>query len=464
MNYKFNIVIIKTNDFYRIFDDVVLLIQQSLISLGCECSININKFLTERVNILVGSTIFASKYINLPDVLRGQKFILYQLEQLHDKFGLLNDWSDYYLLMKNATIIWDYSLSNVKYLQSKSFDNVFHLPPGYHPSLEILQKKNIQDIDVMFVGSLHPRRMNIINQLKSKNLNVVSSNNLFGEQRNSLISRSKILLNIHAWEDLNILETVRLSFLLANNVFVISEIGDHDPYGGGVVFCEYSDIVNICEKYLSMDLYKTRKIANQGYDAIKKIQMTEILSNFFEKYSVSSTFFESNPIPTKPVFKTRTLDIGCGSTPRNPLGLDLVFGVDIESNDELKIKAADLAVEAIPYESDYFDCVSAYDFLEHIPRIIYMPQRRFCFVELMNEIYRVLKMGGKFISYTPAFPAPAAFRDPTHVNIITEETFPFYFDDTYVWARRYGFKGGFKIIKQEWAKNKINLITVMQKI
>ena len=141
MTYKFNIVIIKTNEFYRIFDDVVLLIQQSLISLGYECSININKFLTDRINILVGSTIFASKYINLPDVLRGQKFILYQLEQLHDKFGLLNDWSDYYLLMKNATIIWDYSLSNVKYLQSKNFDNVFHLPPGYHPSLEILQKK-----------------------------------------------------------------------------------------------------------------------------------------------------------------------------------------------------------------------------------------------------------------------------------------------------------------------------------
>jgi len=84
MTYKFNIVIIKTNEFYRIFDDVVLLIQQSLISLGYECSININKFLTDRINILVGSTIFASKYINLPDVLRGQKFILYQLEQLHD--------------------------------------------------------------------------------------------------------------------------------------------------------------------------------------------------------------------------------------------------------------------------------------------------------------------------------------------------------------------------------------------
>jgi SAM-dependent methyltransferase len=89
----------------------------------------------------------------------------------------------------------------------------------------------------------------------------------------------------------------------------------------------------------------------------------------------------------------------------------------------------DLAIESIPFPSEYFDYVSAYDFIEHVPRIIYNPTRRFCFIELMNEIYRVLKMGGTFASFTPAFPKEAAFIDPTHVNIITENTFPLYFDN-----------------------------------
>ncbi|OOY52284.1 hypothetical protein BOV94_02870 [Solemya velum gill symbiont] len=99
------------------------------------------------------------------------------------------------------------------------------------------------------------------------------------------------------------------------------------------------------------------------------------------------------------------------------------MGVDIRESEDGTIVSADLAIEAIPFESDSFDFVTAFDLIEHIPRIIYAPERRFCFVELMNEIYRVLKPGGLFYSFTPAYPASAAWRDPTHVNIITDETF-----------------------------------------
>jgi SAM-dependent methyltransferase len=89
-------------------------------------------------------------------------------------------------------------------------------------------------------------------------------------------------------------------------------------------------------------------------------------------------------------------------------------------------------------------------FIEHIPRVAYVPQRRNCFIELMNEIYRVLKPDGLFLSFTPAFPRAEAFRDPTHVNIITEETFGLYFDNKNRWAAAYGFCGAFEITQQEW--------------
>lgn len=161
---------------------------------------------------------------------------------------------------------------------------------------------------------------------------------------------------------------------------------------------------------------------------------------------------------------SRTLDLGCGLRPKNPFQMDQVYGVDISENTPLNIRGADLAVEPIPFENNYFDGVSAFDFIEHIPRIIYMPSRRFCFVELMNEIYRVLKPGGLFFSFTPAYPAPAVFRDPTHVNIITDETFPMYFDDKNRIATIYGFNGYFRIEKQEWHENKLHLKTTMRKL
>ena len=134
---------------------------------------------------------------------------------------------------------------------------------------------------------------------------------------------------------------------------------------------------------------------------------------------------------------TISLDLGCGETIRNPYQALQVIGLDIQD--------ADLAIEPIPHPDDYFDFVTAYDFLEHIPRLLYVPQRRYPFVELMSEIWRVMRVGGKFLSSTPAFPHAPAFQDPTHVNIITPLTFAEYFDDEKTWAKMYGFKGKFHI-------------------
>ncbi len=158
---------------------------------------------------------------------------------------------------------------------------------------------------------------------------------------------------------------------------------------------------------------------------------------------------------------TRTLDLGSGPNPNNPYNANIVFGVDVRNDLGQNIFPADLAVEPIPFPDSSFEYITAFQFIEHIPRVLYVPNRRNSFVELMNEIYRVLVKGGIFLSVTPAYPHTAAFQDPTHVNIITEETFTHYFDDTRTWAKIYGFTGSFKILSQEWSG--ANLITQMQK-
>lgn len=143
-----------------------------------------------------------------------------------------------------------------------------------------------------------------------------------------------------------------------------------------------------------------------------------------------------------------SLDIGCGATQWNPFGAKYVFGVDIRADQERNIKYADLVVEPIPFPDKQFDYITAGDFIEHVPRIIYAPARRFPFVELMNEVWRTLKPGGIFLSRTPVYPFSPAFRDPTHVNIISVETFPLYFDNKRRWAAMYGFVGSFRVIRQ----------------
>jgi hypothetical protein len=65
----------------------------------------------------------------------------------------------------------------------------------------------------------------------------------------------------------------------------------------------------------------------------------------------------------------------------------------------------------------------------------------------MNEIWRVLKRDGMFYAVVPAYPHSLAFADPTHVNIMTEQTHR-YFTGTNPMGRMYGFEGGFELVRQ----------------
>ncbi|HRC36889.1 MAG TPA: methyltransferase domain-containing protein [Rubrivivax sp.] len=149
---------------------------------------------------------------------------------------------------------------------------------------------------------------------------------------------------------------------------------------------------------------------------------------------------------------TRHLDLGCGARPRNPYGRDELHGIDLAPRHEpgaFEVRRANLALEPIPYPDDHFDSVSAYDFLEHVPRVLPTADgrdTRFPFVELMNEVWRVLSPGGLLYAYTPCYPHPMAFKDPTHVNILTRDSHE-YFTRPRFTARMYGFKGDFSIVR-----------------
>lgn len=143
----------------------------------------------------------------------------------------------------------------------------------------------------------------------------------------------------------------------------------------------------------------------------------------------------------------RHLDLGCGGRPRNPLNQDELFGVDLSSPEgHSHLKRVDLCFEPLPFETSSLDSVSAYDFIEHIPRVLNDTDNRttrFPFVDLMGEIYRVLKPEGRFIASTPCYPHPHVFVDPTHVNFISSRSHT-YFCGSEPLARMYGFKGHFE--------------------
>lgn len=152
----------------------------------------------------------------------------------------------------------------------------------------------------------------------------------------------------------------------------------------------------------------------------------------------------------------RHLDLGCGKFPRNPYGRGELHGIDVRpppaGAPAFEHRVANLALEPIPYADASFGSVSAFDFIEHVPRVLATADGRgtvFPFVRLMQEIWRVLLPDGRFYALTPAFPNPEAFADPTHVNIITEKTHQYFCGDQPP-GRMYGFSGCFEAMRAEW--------------
>lgn len=151
----------------------------------------------------------------------------------------------------------------------------------------------------------------------------------------------------------------------------------------------------------------------------------------------------------------RHLDLGCGISPRNPYGRRDLCGVDIRplaSTPQSEFRCANVVLDPIPYPDNCFGSVSAYDFIEHVPRLLTTTDGTatwFPFVNLMNEIWRVLAPGGMFYALTPSYPSPAAFVDPTHVNIITERTHEYFCGDPPL-GHIYGFNGAFRASRVEW--------------
>lgn len=149
------------------------------------------------------------------------------------------------------------------------------------------------------------------------------------------------------------------------------------------------------------------------------------------------------------------LDLGCGTQPRNPYGRARSCGVDVRAltaADGTEIRVANLAVDPIPFADGLFGSVSAFDFIEHVPRVLPTVDGRGTrapFIELMNEIWRVLAPGGRFWALTPAFPHAQAFQDPTHCNFITEDTHQ-YFCGEKPYGAIYGFKGRFLAHRVHW--------------
>jgi SAM-dependent methyltransferase len=137
------------------------------------------------------------------------------------------------------------------------------------------------------------------------------------------------------------------------------------------------------------------------------------------------------------------VDLGCGFRKKGNVGIDLTAeGTQADL-------ICRLGFEPIPLDDESVDTIFCRDFLEHIPKAYFSEREnklRYPAINLMNEIWRVLKPGGTFTSFTPCYPAPEVHQDPTHLSVWTKESMQ-YFCGKYPVAARYGVHAKFELVE-----------------
>ncbi len=251
--------------------EVCQLLCLTLESLGSDCSFHVNRIDPDRLNIVVGYHLLAPR--DAVQLARAP-CVCYQLEQLSRDQGWFS--ADREAVLRMAPAVWDYSPENVQFLRSRGFPRVAHLPLGYHPRLRRIahRPEPEKDIDVLFYGSMNARRQAVLDSLRRR-CQVQALFGVYGEERDQWISRARVLLNVHFYET-KILEQVRLSYLLNNECFVVTEESRPNPFAAGVVSGGYEELAALCERYLA-DPASRQQCAARGLRLLEQRPMTDYL-------------------------------------------------------------------------------------------------------------------------------------------------------------------------------------------
>lgn len=127
--------------------------------------------------------------------------------------------------------------------------------------------------------------------------------------------------------------------------------------------------------------------------------------------------------------KDRKLDIGAGAEEK--------IGDEWVALDIVSTFRADVLGDAhrLPFADESFKAIKAHHVLEHIPRDYFVfhwagqdsyIEARKGLVDVMNEIWRVLQVGGQVWLEFPRYPTEEAIADPTHGSFLTSGTLTYF--------------------------------------
>jgi len=205
-----------------------------------------------------------------------KNFILYQVEQMNSNFFTLKYLKD----LQKSNIIWEFSIRNkIKYDQI-DLKKIFYQPMPFYYDPPVNDSTNSTDesnvYDVAFYGTTNERRVKILNNLSDKFKTNVGYGKI-SKERDSIIRKSKIILNLHYYKDSS-LEACRINEILQYDKIIISELPhskdwfNKELYDNLVIFIDEisDDLININKLIEKIEYYSIPENYEKQINTIRK--------------------------------------------------------------------------------------------------------------------------------------------------------------------------------------------------
>jgi hypothetical protein len=120
--------------------------------------------------------------------------------------------------------VWDYCEANLERWRALGCERPLYVKLGWAPVLERIAKPARQDIEALLYGLPGGERLQVFEALCQAGIRSVFACGLYGEERDGLIARSKVVVNASLYTASRIFEIARVSYLLANAKAVVSDV------------------------------------------------------------------------------------------------------------------------------------------------------------------------------------------------------------------------------------------------
>jgi len=232
-------VILQRTPYWRCLNDLAKALALALRAAGHEATVFPDFARNNSTEIMLGAH---NRLTELPDY----PVIIYQTELPGSMW-----WTPNYLARLNsARAVWD-AVPGLNYELAPNVRRGVIEPGLYNfarqPTIGSVLAGEFRpvpkDIDLLFYGSLSPRRIELLTKLFDAGLGIDVHFNVFGDERNALIDRAKVVVDIKQGEG-DPDDTTRTFFLDSRGACVLSE---NDPGPAGL---RPSEIVEQCRALL----------------------------------------------------------------------------------------------------------------------------------------------------------------------------------------------------------------------